>query len=75
VFVSSHLIGELALFAEDLVVVGAGKLLAAESVASMSARNAKVVLVETVDAEHLTALARHLTAIGLDTHIDGRSCA
>jgi ABC-2 type transport system ATP-binding protein len=71
VFVSSHLIGELALFAEDLVVVGAGKLLAAESVASMSTRNAKVVLVETVDAEHVTALAGHLTATGLDVHIDG----
>ena len=32
VFVSSHLIAELAMFADDLVVVGAGKLLAAEPV-------------------------------------------
>ena len=30
VFVSSHLIAELAMFADDLVVVGAGRLLAAE---------------------------------------------
>ena len=33
VFVSSHLIGELAMFADDLVVVGGGRLLAAEPLA------------------------------------------
>lgn len=47
VFVSSHLIGELAMFADDLVVVGAGKLLAAESVAAITARNETVVMVAT----------------------------
>ena len=38
VFVSSHLIGELAMFADDLVVVGGGKLLAAEAVSTTLAR-------------------------------------
>ena len=36
VFVSSHLIGELAMFADDLVVVGAGTLLAADTVESLT---------------------------------------
>jgi ABC-2 type transport system ATP-binding protein len=47
VFVSSHLIGELSLFADDLVVVGGGKLLAAETVAAITARQAVTVVVET----------------------------
>jgi ABC-2 type transport system ATP-binding protein len=38
VFVSSHLIGELAKFADDLVVVGAGRLLATETVESLTSR-------------------------------------
>ena len=41
VFVSSHLIGELAMFADDLVVVGGGKLLAAETVEAITARQAR----------------------------------
>jgi ABC-2 type transport system ATP-binding protein len=47
VFVSSHLIGELSMFADDLVVVGAGRLLAAETVEAITARNAATVVVET----------------------------
>ena len=47
VFVSSHLIGELSLFADDLVVVGAGKLLAAETVEAITARQGVTVVVET----------------------------
>ena len=38
VLVSSHLIGEMALMADDLVVIGAGRLLADTSVAALSAR-------------------------------------
>ena len=38
VFVSSHLITELAKFADDLVVVGAGRLIAAETVDSVTSR-------------------------------------
>jgi ABC-2 type transport system ATP-binding protein len=39
VFVSSHLIGEMALSAERLVVIGQGRLLAQTSVAELSARS------------------------------------
>lgn len=53
VFVSSHLIGELALFADDLVVVGAGKLLAAETVEAITTRQAVTVVVETPQPEAL----------------------
>jgi ABC-2 type transport system ATP-binding protein len=60
VFVSSHLIAELAMFADDLVVVGAGKLIAAEPVATTLARGESTVVVRT---PHAGALA-HL----LDTH-------
>jgi ABC-2 type transport system ATP-binding protein len=56
VLVSSHLIGELALFADDLVVVGNGKLLAAESVEALTARGAVTVVVETPQPADLTAL-------------------
>jgi ABC-2 type transport system ATP-binding protein len=58
VFVSSHLIGELSLFADDLVVVGGGKLLAAETVAAITARQAVTVVVETPQpADLVRALA------------------
>lgn len=55
VFVSSHLIAELAMFADDLVVVGGGKLLAAEPVATTLARGGSTVIVRTHDAEELAA--------------------
>lgn len=41
VFVSSHLIAELAKFADDLVVVGAGRLIAAETVDSVTSRTGR----------------------------------
>lgn len=60
VFVSSHLIGELALFADDLVVIGGGTLLAAESVQALTARGEVTVVIETPrPAELLAALAPH----------------
>jgi ABC-2 type transport system ATP-binding protein len=62
VFVSSHLISELSMFADDLVVVGGGRLLAAEPVASITARNDVGVLVET---DRPTELATLLSARGL----------
>jgi ABC-2 type transport system ATP-binding protein len=71
VLVSSHLIGELALFADDLVVVGNGKLIAAESVEALTARGAVTVVVETPQPADLTAvlgardLAVELVADGL----------
>ena len=57
VFVSSHLIAELAMFADDLVVVGGGKLIAAEPVATTLARGDSTVLVRT---PHTSELARLL---------------
>ncbi len=71
VFVSSHLIGELAMFADDLVVVGAGKLLAAEPVKTMTARNARVVVVETAHAADRARLAQKLAAVGLAVEVAG----
>jgi ABC-2 type transport system ATP-binding protein len=60
VFVSSHLISELSMFAQDLVVVGAGKLLAAETVDAITARNDTSVVVATDQpAELLVRLAEH----------------
>ena len=47
VFVSSHLISELSMFADDLVVVGGGKLLAAETVEAITARQTATVVAET----------------------------
>lgn len=47
VFVSSHLITELAMFADDLVVVGGGRLLAAETVEAITARQTASVVAET----------------------------
>ncbi len=47
VFVSSHLISELSMFADDLVVVGGGRLLASDTVEAITARQAATVVVET----------------------------
>jgi ABC-2 type transport system ATP-binding protein len=47
VFVSSHLISELSMFADDLVVIGGGKLLAADTVEAMIARQTATVVAET----------------------------
>ena len=58
VFVSSHLIAELAMFADDLVVVGGGKLIAAESVEAIIGRNESIVVVDTPQPDQL----RHLLA-------------
>jgi ABC-2 type transport system ATP-binding protein len=62
VFVSSHLISELSMFADDLVVIGGGKLLAADTVEAMIARQTATVVVETPQPAEL---ARVLT----DAHV------
>jgi ABC-2 type transport system ATP-binding protein len=66
VFVSSHLISELSMFADDLVVVGGGKLLAAETVEAITARQATSVVVETPDP---AALLRVLTGRNLAAEV------
>ena len=64
VFVSSHLISELSMFADDLVVIGAGRLLAAESLAAITGRNDVAVRVETLQPVELEALfAAHGLAV------------
>ena len=68
VFVSSHLIGELAMFADDLVVVGGGKLLAAETVEAITARRTATVVAETPRAAEL---ARALADTEAQVEIDG----
>jgi ABC-2 type transport system ATP-binding protein len=68
VFVSSHLIGELEMFADDLVVVGRGKLLAAEPLAAITARSEVTVVAQTPQPAELATL---LTAQGLAVDIEG----
>ena len=79
VFVSSHLIGELELFADDLVVVGAGRLIAAESVATTLARGDSKVVVHTPQAADLAQLLdRHdfdVTAMGERLTVRGVNAA
>ncbi len=56
VFVSSHLISELSMFADDLVVIGSGRLLASESVEAITAANDVMVIVETPQSVELLDL-------------------
>ena len=58
VFVSSHLISELSMFAEDLVVVGGGRLIAAESVTAITARNDVTVIIATEVPTELAGILR-----------------
>jgi len=71
VFVSSHLISELSMFADDLVVIGGGRLLAAESLSTITAANEVTVLAETeqvVDLVHLLS-ANGITAETLNGQV------
>ena len=68
VFVSSHLISELEMFADDLVVVGGGKLLTAEPVVTTLARGDTTVVVHTDQAAQL---ARLLDRGDVSVEIDG----
>jgi ABC-2 type transport system ATP-binding protein len=68
VFVSSHLIGELSMFADDLVVVGGGRLVAAESVETMTARGETRVIVQTPQPADLVKL---LAGHALETEVTG----
>ncbi len=77
VFVSSHLISELAMFADDLVVVGGGKLLAAEPVATphwpaVNPRSPSALRTPQI-AEFGRLLARHgIDAIAQADHLSVR---
>ncbi|MGW4705365.1 ATP-binding cassette domain-containing protein [Streptomyces sp. NPDC004285] len=65
VFVSSHLMSEMEHTADDLVVIGRGRLIAAESVAAFAARGTRrSVTVRTADPAAAPVLADALTAGG-----------
>ena len=71
VFVSSHLMSEMALTATELVVVGRGRLIAAGSVAEViHGASTGAVLVRTADSERLAALLAgvgvHVPRVGPD---------
>jgi ABC-2 type transport system ATP-binding protein len=63
VFVSSHLISEMALTADRLIVIGAGRLLADTAVAELSARS---VSLEDAFLELTAAGAEHGSAVRAD---------
>jgi ABC-2 type transport system ATP-binding protein len=64
VLVSSHLMSEMALTADHLIVIGQGKLLADASTAEIIAANtSSYVLVRTPDATRLTDLLRRAGAV------------
>ncbi len=69
VFVSSHLMSEMEHTADQLIVIGRGELIAAESLTEFSARGTRQsTVVGTADATVLTDL---LTAEGAVVHADG----
>ncbi len=68
VFVSSHLISELEMFADDLVVIGGGQLLAAGSLEAITAGNETTVNIETPQPGELTQL---LSELGLRVDTSG----
>ena len=68
VFVSSHLISELSQFADDLVVIGGGCLLANDSLEAIESRSEKAVLIATPQVVELAAV---LAARNADTNVDG----
>ncbi|MDH6124931.1 ATP-binding cassette domain-containing protein [Kitasatospora sp. GP82] len=73
VFLSSHLMSEMEQTADQLVVIGQGRLIAAESVRSFAARSTRLsVVVGTPQAAELTVL---LTAAGASVEPEGSAGA
>jgi len=71
IFVSSHLMSEMALTATDLVVIGRGELIADTTVEDFIASNTEAtVLVRTPEADRLSAVLRTAGA-GVRTRDDG----
>jgi ABC-2 type transport system ATP-binding protein len=68
VFLSSHLMSEIAVTAEHLVVIGRGRLIADTSVAEIVAEASKgaAVLVRTPDAAALREALRHILANAME---------
>ncbi|MGV9935659.1 ABC transporter ATP-binding protein [Streptomyces olivaceoviridis] len=70
VFVSSHLMSEMEHTADQLIVIGRGELLAAESLAEFSARGDRRSV--TVATPAAPALRDLLTAEGAAVHVEGK---
>ncbi|WP_410820956.1 ATP-binding cassette domain-containing protein [Micromonospora sp. 050-3] len=64
VFVSSHLMSEMQLTADQLVVIGRGRLLADAPIGDVIARSTVAVRVRSPHPDGLAALAARLTAAG-----------
>ncbi|MFJ9209966.1 ABC-type multidrug transport system, ATPase component [Streptomyces sp. L-9-10] len=71
VFVSSHLMSEMEHTADQLIVIGRGELIAAESLAEFSARGTRQSV--TVGTPAASVLSDLLTARGATVHADGES--
>ncbi|MGW6238066.1 ABC transporter ATP-binding protein [Streptomyces sp. NPDC055094] len=69
VFVSSHLMSEMEHTADQLIVIGRGELIAAESLAEFSARGTRQSV--TVGTSAASVLSDLLTARGATVHADG----
>jgi len=69
VFVSSHLMSEMEHTADQLIVIGRGELLAAESLTEFSARSDRQSVSVTTPAA--TVLRDLLTAAGAAVHVEG----
>ena len=78
VFVSSHLMSEMALTADHLIVIGRGKLIAATSVAEFIARSSdNYVLVRTDEVDRLLPLLDAATSVDITDgalHVSGLHC-
>ncbi|RKN41644.1 ATP-binding cassette domain-containing protein [Streptomyces hoynatensis] len=75
VFVSSHLMSEMELMADQLVVIGRGRLIAHAPVAEVIAASSQAaVVVRGPDHERITGLGRHLAAAGarVESEEEGR---
>ena len=69
VFVSSHVLAELALFADDVVVIDRGRLVAQSSVEALEATGGERVFVASADSR-LAAVLETLDAV-VEVHDDG----
>lgn len=67
VFVSSHLMSEMALTADHLIVIGRGKLLADAPIAELTSKPAGTVLVRTPATEQFATL---LATDGASVHVE-----
>jgi ABC-2 type transport system ATP-binding protein len=71
VLVSSHLMGEMALTADDVIVIGRGRLIAQTTIAGILAAGPGHVLVRTVDADSALAERLHGPQVTVTASVEG----